>query len=29
VQASPEGKSLLLEATQTIDPTFGALLKRY
>ena len=29
VQASPEGKSLLLEATQTIDPTFHALLKRY
>jgi len=29
VQASPEGKSLLLEATQTINPTFHALLKSY
>ncbi|WFU39469.1 hypothetical protein QA640_34685 [Bradyrhizobium sp. CB82] len=29
VQASPEGKSLLLDATQTIDPKFNALLKKY
>ncbi|MGV7217075.1 hypothetical protein [Bradyrhizobium sp. UFLA05-112] len=29
VQASPEGKSLLLRATQTIDPKFNALLKKY
>ena len=29
VQASPEGKSLLLDTTQTIDPKFNALLKKY
>lgn len=29
VQATPEGKSLLLEATQATDPTFNATLRRY
>jgi hypothetical protein len=29
IQASPEGKSLLLDATQAIDPKFNALLKKY
>ncbi|MBR0715873.1 hypothetical protein [Bradyrhizobium liaoningense] len=29
VQATPEGKSLLLEATQATDPAFNATLRRY
>ncbi|WP_027524878.1 hypothetical protein [Bradyrhizobium sp. Ec3.3] len=29
VQASPEGKSLLRDTTQIIDPKFNALLKKY
>lgn len=29
VQALPEGKSLLLEATRVTDPTFNATLRRY
>jgi hypothetical protein len=29
VQATPDGKSLLLEATQVVDPKFNATLRRY
>jgi len=29
VNATPEGKSLLLDATQTINPKFNAMLRRY
>jgi hypothetical protein len=29
VQAIPEGKSLLLDATQVINPKFSATLQRY
>ena len=29
VQATPEGKSLLLEASQLADPKFSAMLRRY
>ena len=29
VQATPQGRSLLLEATQVIDPKFNQMLRRY